>query len=167
MDFMLAALGVAFAALYIWLIVRVVNRREKSRRMIWATAFPVVALLGYLLSFGPACRLADEGLIPDSIFMTAYRPCIRISYDGAQVLHGPLQWWVEQCGGETALMMAIVRDWMDSPSLFEHAEEVVRQVYAVVQEKADAKSHDDEPVPDETEPDQDSERSGASCNGRS
>jgi hypothetical protein len=48
----LPALAITFAAFCVWLTVRIVNRRER-----WAkrTALAVVVLLGYPLSFGPAC----------------------------------------------------------------------------------------------------------------
>ena len=150
---MLAASGLAFAAFCIWFTVRVVNRREKSRRMIWLAALAAAALLSYPLSFGPTCRLAYEGLIPESQFMTVYRPCIRLALDGPQAVRGPLQWWDEQWGGH--LLIVIVRDLMSSqsysPSSFEEAEDVVRQVYHVLKEDTGAKSLDDDSATGEIE----------------
>jgi hypothetical protein len=108
MDFMLAALGVAFAAFCIGFAVRIVNRRERSRRLIWAIALAAAALLGYPLSFGPACRLVAEGVMPYSHLETAYQPCIRLAIDGPQPLHGPFWWWAEQCGGEGVLMETLI-----------------------------------------------------------
>jgi glucan phosphoethanolaminetransferase (alkaline phosphatase superfamily) len=58
MGISLLTLGVAFAAFAVWLVVRIINRREK-----WAkrTAMALVAVLAtYLLSFGPACWWLSE-----------------------------------------------------------------------------------------------------------
>jgi hypothetical protein len=129
MDFTLAAFGVAFSALCIWLTVRIVNRREKSRRVTWAAALAVAALVGYPLSFGPACRLAQEDLIPESQFMTMYRPCIRLAHEGPQAVSDPLHWWVRQWRGELGLMIAIVRDLMAPPYIMDaDALDVAREV---------------------------------------
>jgi hypothetical protein len=51
-SIILPALGIAFAASFVWLTVRIINRRER-----WAkrTAVALVVLLVYPLSFGPAC----------------------------------------------------------------------------------------------------------------
>jgi hypothetical protein len=54
MTILLASMAVAFAALCVWLGVRIVNRRER-----WAKWTLVGAIVGvptlYVLSFGPAC----------------------------------------------------------------------------------------------------------------
>src|SRR5260221_14568098 len=108
MDFMLGTLGVAFAAFYIWLAVRIVNRRENSRRMIWIMALAAAVLLSYLLSFGPACRLVVEGVMPYSYLEAAYQPCIRLAIHGPHALGSPFSWWAEQCGGEEILMEILI-----------------------------------------------------------
>jgi hypothetical protein len=152
MDFMLAVWGVAFAAFCIWLTARIFSRRDKLRRMIWAAALAAAALLSYPLSFGPACRLFGDHLIPESSFMTVYRPCIQLAHDGPQAVRDPLRWWVEQCGGGVGLMIAIVRDLMvPVPELTGHEEDVVREVNRVLQQHAAEESVDGEPVPGETE----------------
>jgi hypothetical protein len=67
MTIVLAVTGVAFAAFFLWLAVRIVNRRE-----LWAkrsaVVLLVVALVGYPLSFGAACWWAsghpdEDGII--------------------------------------------------------------------------------------------------------
>ncbi len=108
MVFTLPALGVSFAAFCIWVIIRIVNRREKSRRMIWGTVLATSVLLTYPLSFGPACRLVEEGVMPYSHLETAYQPCIQLAIHGAPVLDGPLWWWVEQWGGEDILLEILI-----------------------------------------------------------
>ena len=58
MTIALPGLGVAFAAFYIWLAVRIVNRREKWAK--WTAVGMAAVLVGYPVSFGPVCWLADQ-----------------------------------------------------------------------------------------------------------
>jgi hypothetical protein len=64
MTIILPALAVAFAAFCVWLAVRIFNRREK-----WAKRTAVGLIVGlpvlYVLSFGPACRIAAIPPIDD------------------------------------------------------------------------------------------------------
>jgi len=53
-TFIIAALAMAFAAFCVWLTVRIVNRRERWAKCT-AVLVAIVALVGYPLSFGPAC----------------------------------------------------------------------------------------------------------------
>lgn len=83
MTFLLPTLSVAFAAVCVWLTVRIVNRRERWAK--WTLAAAMVPVL-YVASFGPACWLADwrDGLSDDDIVRDAkaigiaYRPLARI-----------------------------------------------------------------------------------------
>ena len=78
MDSGFAIVGVLVAALAIWLIVRVVNRRE--RWAIWIAAALFAAIVDYPLSFGPACWLAGCGVAPMKATRAAYWPLVRIAY---------------------------------------------------------------------------------------
>ena len=53
MDVALAVFGVAFAAVCVWLTVRIVNRRERWAK--WMLAVVVGLPVLYVASFGPAC----------------------------------------------------------------------------------------------------------------
>jgi hypothetical protein len=55
-------LAVAFAAFCVWLIVRIINRRERWAK--WTAAAILVAAF-YLFSLGPTVWLYDEDLLPD------------------------------------------------------------------------------------------------------
>ncbi|HEY2252881.1 MAG TPA: hypothetical protein VGH74_17540 [Planctomycetaceae bacterium] len=57
-----AALAVALAAFYMWLGVRIVNRREKWARR---TAVVLAVVLAYPMSMGPILWLDRHGLTPD------------------------------------------------------------------------------------------------------
>jgi hypothetical protein len=65
------AFGVAFAAVCIWLAVRIVNRRERWAK--WTLAVVVTVPVLYVASFGPVCwwisRYGDSEWLPD-----VYRP---------------------------------------------------------------------------------------------
>jgi hypothetical protein len=57
-PFIVASVAIVFVAFCVWLTVRIVNRRERwAKRLGVATL--IMALLGYPLSIGPACRLEE------------------------------------------------------------------------------------------------------------
>ena len=70
--------GVAFAALYIWLAVRIINRRERWAKWALATVIGVPAL--YPLSFGPVCWRAS-------------RPFANVGIAGSEDGHIPIVYW--------------------------------------------------------------------------
>jgi hypothetical protein len=80
MSMALVIMGVAFAALAVWLAVRIVNRRER-----WAK-WTAVALVAYPLSFGPAVWLAARGTIPETAVKCVYWPLL------CQRVHLPNSW---------------------------------------------------------------------------
>lgn len=86
MNIILPALAVAFAALCVWLGVRIFNRRER-----WAkwTAVAVI-MLGYPLSIGPIECLAWHDLLP------------RWGYHPIEVVYRPLLFLIEKCGARGA-----------------------------------------------------------------
>lgn len=55
-------LGVAFAAVCVWLGIRIVNRRERWAKRLFVGLAVMPAL--YVLSFGPACWFARSSLLP-------------------------------------------------------------------------------------------------------
>jgi hypothetical protein len=85
------------------------SAHKKSGVAFWATAVVVVALVGYPLSFGPACWILDHGYLPKWSHRPAwysYEPLIEASRC-SHLLSPPLRWW---CGigsrlGVSALML--------------------------------------------------------------
>jgi hypothetical protein len=63
MNILLPAFAFAFAALCVWLTVRIVNRRERWAK--WTLAAAVGLPLMYVASFGPASRLVTEMWVRD------------------------------------------------------------------------------------------------------
>jgi hypothetical protein len=64
--------GVAFAAVCVWLAVRIVNRRERWAK--WTLAAVLVLPVLYVLSAGPACWLCENGTISGHTLNTIYSP---------------------------------------------------------------------------------------------
>src|SRR5262245_1641677 len=52
--------------------------RKKPGIAFWATVLVVVALVGYPLSFGPACWLVDSGSVSRDLAETLYLPLIAL-----------------------------------------------------------------------------------------
>lgn len=72
-DAIWAALGVAFAALCVWLGVRIFNRRER-----WAKRTAVIVLVPilYVASFGPACWISCRIQPSGKVMSVVYWPLI-------------------------------------------------------------------------------------------
>lgn len=73
----LPALAVGFAAVCIWLTVRIVNCREKWAKCTLAATLALPVL--YVTSFGPACWLTNRGFIDSTISGRLYRPILRLA----------------------------------------------------------------------------------------
>lgn len=99
MSKILPALGVAFAAILVWLIVRIINRRERWAQRTLA-AIIIIPLL-YVASFGPACWLSNYEYLDSQLAWLAYRPvtwawyCVRPS-PASKVL----VWWGDLFGAD-------------------------------------------------------------------
>jgi hypothetical protein len=73
MGVALSIFGVAFAAICVWLTVRIVNRRERWAK--WTLAGTVIGAPAlYVLSFGPACWIVSRTDCGHTAFTEAYRP---------------------------------------------------------------------------------------------
>jgi hypothetical protein len=88
-EMILAILGAAFAAVAIWLTVRIVNRRER-----WAMwmAVGLVLLPGlYVLSFGPVCWINSRTNVGTGLVWVVYRPLFQtMLHDGPRVIQQAL-----------------------------------------------------------------------------
>src|SRR5258708_27441077 len=88
MGIELAVLGIAFAAVCVWLIVRIVNRRDRWAK--WTLAAVVGLPVLYLLSFGPACWISSRLQPTGEIVSTAYSPIIPVMWQGPLIVQGVL-----------------------------------------------------------------------------
>jgi hypothetical protein len=62
------------------------SQRKKAGVVFWATV-TVVVLVGYPLSFGPACWLLRKGWLSTGITAEIYRPLIRVANSSAPKIH--------------------------------------------------------------------------------
>jgi hypothetical protein len=69
--------GVALVAFYVWLTVRIVNRRGRWAK--WTLVVVAIPSL-YVLSFGPACWATDAGLIGVNQAAAIYLPVLKITW---------------------------------------------------------------------------------------
>ncbi len=70
--------------------------RKHPSAAFWATAMVVVALLGYPLSFGPACSLASHTRIGRETVATVYQPLIQCWDNGPKPISRALGWWMSR-----------------------------------------------------------------------
>lgn len=89
---MLVIVGTIFSAFCLWLVVRIFNRRERwAKRLGLATL--IVGLLGYPLSFGPACWISshtDHGI---DFVNSTFQPMLRIWWRGPTPIRHSVQWY--------------------------------------------------------------------------
>src|SRR5580765_2867040 len=95
MAIALAITGIAFAALCVWLTVRIVNRRERwaKRTLAAVVGLPVL----YVASTGPVNWLASRELLPDWLASAAtsfYAPVEWTRLNGPRSIGSTLYWWM-------------------------------------------------------------------------
>ena len=100
MPIALSIFGIAFAALCIWLTVRIVNRRERWAK--WTLATAVGLPLLYVASFGPACwwfsSPKPEFAVTYPFAPNAYWPFGWLAQNGPQPLQAVIVWYANQNG---------------------------------------------------------------------
>ena len=69
--------------------------RKKPSVTFWATVGLVAVLVGYPLSFGPACWIADRCEFFRAPTAKFYRPLLRVAWYGPDRIGIPLSWWAE------------------------------------------------------------------------
>lgn len=82
-------------ALAVWVMVWIANRRKKLGRRFWVTAGISSLLLIYPISFGPACRLCQDGYLGNRPIWNAYRPMWWLANDGPSPIRRQVVRWVE------------------------------------------------------------------------
>jgi hypothetical protein len=74
--------------------------RKKPGIASWATVVVVAVLVGYPLSFGPACRLAGQWPEVARPLAIVYWPPMKLLRDKPIPIATPLlAWWVDVCRG--------------------------------------------------------------------
>jgi hypothetical protein len=91
MNILPPALAVAFAALCIWLAVRIINRRERWAK--WTLAAIVGLPVLYVLSFGPACWISSRTNSGTELLPSCYRPIVSGLTLHETRLSAAIQWY--------------------------------------------------------------------------
>ena len=73
--------------------------RKKTGVAFWAAVVGVMALVGYPLSFGPACWIASRNHEEHNSLLAAYRPLIWCELNGPAPLSRSIWWWTHLCAG--------------------------------------------------------------------
>jgi hypothetical protein len=91
MSIVLPALAVAFAAICIWLGVRIFNRRERWAKwiLVGVVGLPVL----YVASFGPACWISSRLQPSGEIVSTVYSPIIPAMLQGPVAVQSVLTYY--------------------------------------------------------------------------
>ena len=103
MTILFLLLSVTCAAFCIWLTVRIVNRRERWAK--WTLAAVLSLPLLYVASFGPACRMMEEGRLSiNSPRWRIYHPLARLASSTQPSFARDLVCrWVSVCDGDIGL----------------------------------------------------------------
>jgi apolipoprotein N-acyltransferase len=84
----LPILAVAFSAFCVWLVVRIVNRRDRWAK--WTLAATVGLPVVYLLSTGPVIWLWRRDLLPYSVIDVLYEPFM----NAPDPIYEAVKWYV-------------------------------------------------------------------------
>ncbi len=93
MMVVLLALAAAFAALCVWLTVRIVNRRERWAKRTLAAVVGVPVL--YVLCFGPACWIGSRSRTGAKIVNSIYQPILRLAFHDPDVFGRGALWYAK------------------------------------------------------------------------
>src|SRR5438552_515212 len=74
--------------------------RNKPTAGFWITLALVAVLVGYPLSFGPACWITLDGWIGHHRLKSVYRPIARAATRGPAWRTAPLLWYASRFGDE-------------------------------------------------------------------
>jgi len=112
MALALAIFGFAFAAFCVWLIVRIVNRRESwaKRTLVTVVGVPVL----YVASFGPACCLVSSGLLPFDQIESVFCPIVQLMMDGSEPVRRAIFGYASICGGRDTALDLDSNWWWDN-----------------------------------------------------
>jgi hypothetical protein len=67
--------------------------RKKPGVAFWATVVVVVVLIGYPLSFGPACWVSSHSGRGSALVSTVYQPILWSVFDGPALVVTPVWWY--------------------------------------------------------------------------
>jgi hypothetical protein len=92
MTLVLSIFGVAFAALCVWLAVRIVNRKERWAKRLAAAIIVIPSL--YALGIGPAGWLRSYDFISHDAELTFFHPVYLLMQYGPEEMRDVMLWWL-------------------------------------------------------------------------
>src|SRR5436190_24023387 len=97
MTILLSLLAVAFAAVGVWLVVRIINRREKWAK--WTLAGTLIGLpLLYVMSFGPACWIANRYRPLRGVVKSIFSPAAWAYFKTPDTVGNAISWYANAGG---------------------------------------------------------------------
>ena len=106
MTILLPILAVAFAAFCIWLTVRIVNRRERWAK--WTLAAVIGAPVLYVASFGPACWLCQQLILPQRAAWIIFQPLTWLCVHGQSPMKEVVRSYLIVCGDNQHVYYVII-----------------------------------------------------------
>jgi hypothetical protein len=71
----------------------------------WIVALLIGLPVLYVASFGPACALVGQGVLPRTLLDTMFAPCLDVAFDGPDPIRKMVCDWTSLCGGGQALLI--------------------------------------------------------------
>lgn len=94
-DLIDSAVSVGLAALVLLFSVRLVNRRTRLGRRGWIGVAIAAAVVMYAISFGPACRMCEDGYLDGRAAWIVYRPMTWLTVRGPYPIRRSIWRWVD------------------------------------------------------------------------
>jgi hypothetical protein len=91
--------------------------RKKPSAGFWIAVTLVAVLVGYPLSFGPACWISSRSGIGVSVVNSAYPPMLGLAFDGPDVIQRGTLWYGQLLadGGWTVAYVSGRYEWGEMP----------------------------------------------------
>jgi hypothetical protein len=91
--------------------------RKKPGVAFWATVVVIALLIGYPLSFGPACWISSRSGTGVSVVNSAYQPMLGLAFGGPDVIQRGTLWYGQLLadGGWTVAYVSGRYEWGEMP----------------------------------------------------
>ena len=126
------AFSFGLAALAIWLLVRVINRRRRISATFWAVGV-LAMIVAYPLSFGPACWVNERTDANTGLISAAFYPIIRLANRSSRV--SAMALWYAALGAREGSTPSFYGDeigwWVEGPGSMVPYRAIISCYYSV------------------------------------